>query len=54
MLLLQAFRDLWSNPRMLNLIEQLIGKDIAGHPVWNMRTKTPNSRAMDVPWHQGR
>jgi len=50
---LQAFRNLWCNPRMLNVVEQLIGPDIAGHPVWNMRTKTPNSKAMDVPWHQG-
>lgn len=48
----KAFRDLWCNERMLNLIEQLIGPDIAGHPVWNMRTKTPNSKAMVVPWHQ--
>ncbi|XP_060589466.1 uncharacterized protein LOC132744708 [Ruditapes philippinarum] len=49
----KAFRDLWCNERLLHLIEQLIGPDIAGHPVWNMRTKTPNSKAMVVPWHQG-
>ena len=49
----QGFRDLWCNKRILNMIEQLIGPDIAGHPVWNMRTKTPNSKALDVPWHQG-
>lgn len=48
----KSFRDLWCNKRLLNLIEQLIGPDIAGHPVWNMRTKTPNSKALDVPWHQ--
>ncbi|XP_052220569.1 probable alpha-ketoglutarate-dependent hypophosphite dioxygenase [Dreissena polymorpha] len=48
----KAFRDLWCSERLLNLIEQLIGPDIAGHPVWNMRTKTPNSIALDVPWHQ--
>ncbi|KAL4219387.1 hypothetical protein ACF0H5_021967 [Mactra antiquata] len=48
----KAFRDIWCNERLLNVVEQLIGPDIAGHPVWNMRTKTPNSKAMDVPWHQ--
>ena len=49
----QAFRDLWSNPRLLNVVEQLIGPDIKGHPVWNLRTKTPQNEATTVPWHQG-
>ncbi|XP_063420288.1 uncharacterized protein LOC134705499 [Mytilus trossulus] len=48
----QAFRDLWSNERLLNIIEQLIGPDIAGSPVWNLRTKTPKNEATLVPWHQ--
>ncbi|KAL3873369.1 hypothetical protein ACJMK2_036498 [Sinanodonta woodiana] len=48
----QAFRDLWSNERLLNVVEQLIGPDIAGHPVWNIRTKTPQNEATTVPWHQ--
>lgn len=48
----EAFQKLWSNQRLLNIIEQLIGPDIAGHPVWNLRTKTPNSPATDIPWHQ--
>ncbi|KAK7104220.1 phytanoyl-CoA dioxygenase domain-containing protein 1-like [Littorina saxatilis] len=48
----QAFRDLWSNPRLLNVVEQLIGPDIMGHPVWNLRTKTPQNEATTVPWHQ--
>ncbi|KAK3595964.1 hypothetical protein CHS0354_032478 [Potamilus streckersoni] len=48
----QAFKDLWSNERLLNVIEQLIGPDIAGHPVWNLRTKTPQNEATTVPWHQ--
>ncbi|XP_041352957.1 1-deoxypentalenic acid 11-beta-hydroxylase-like [Gigantopelta aegis] len=47
-----AFQKLWSNPRLLNVIEQLIGPDIMGHPVWNLRTKTPNNEATIVPWHQ--
>ncbi|XP_041351420.1 uncharacterized protein LOC121370336 [Gigantopelta aegis] len=48
----QAFRDLWSNERLLNAVEQLIGPEIAGHPVWNLRTKTPQNEATTVPWHQ--
>lgn len=34
-------------------MEQILGPEVAGHPVWNLRTKTPNSRAVDIPWHQG-
>ncbi|XP_071079579.1 phytanoyl-CoA dioxygenase domain-containing protein 1-like [Haliotis cracherodii] len=47
-----AFRAVWSNDRLLNLVEQLIGPKIAGHPVWNLRTKTPKNNATTVPWHQ--
>ncbi|XP_073241055.1 uncharacterized protein [Porites lutea] len=48
----KAFQDLWSNERLLNVIEQFIGPDIAGHPVWNLRTKTPKNTQVTVPWHQ--
>ncbi|KAK7488659.1 hypothetical protein BaRGS_00020112 [Batillaria attramentaria] len=48
----QAFRDIWAHPRMLNVVEQIIGPNIAGHPVWNLRTKTPDNEATTVPWHQ--
>ncbi|XP_066304352.1 phytanoyl-CoA dioxygenase domain-containing protein 1-like [Branchiostoma lanceolatum] len=48
----KAFRDLWSHERLLNAVEQLIGPDIAGHQVWNLRTKTPTNEALTVPWHQ--
>ena len=44
---------MWTNERLLNVIEQLIGPEIAGHPVWNLRTKTPQNEATTVPWHQG-
>ncbi|XP_065897659.1 uncharacterized protein [Dysidea avara] len=47
-----AFQILWSNERLLNVIEQFIGPDIAGHPVWNLRTKTPHNDQVTVPWHQ--
>jgi hypothetical protein len=45
--------DIWSNERALNLAEQILGTaDIAGNPIWNLRTKTPNNEASTVPWHQ--
>ncbi|CAD5121217.1 DgyrCDS9751 [Dimorphilus gyrociliatus] len=47
-----AFQKVWSNERILNVVEQLIGSDIQGHPVWNLRTKCPNNEATVVPWHQ--
>ncbi|CAH1786911.1 unnamed protein product [Owenia fusiformis] len=48
----KAFRDLWSNEKLLNMMEQLIGPNIAGHPVWNLRPKVPQNEATTVPWHQ--
>ncbi|XP_050404532.1 uncharacterized protein LOC126820550 [Patella vulgata] len=50
--LAQAFKDLWTNERLLNVVEQLIGPEISGNPIWNLRTKTPNNEATTVPWHQ--
>lgn len=47
-----AFKRIWSNENLLNVVEQMIGPDIAGHPVWNLRTKTPNNPHATVPWHQ--
>ncbi|XP_003388892.1 PREDICTED: uncharacterized protein LOC100639747 [Amphimedon queenslandica] len=47
-----AFRNLWSNDRLLNVMEQLVGPNVAGHPVWNIRTKTPVNEETTVPWHQ--
>ena len=51
---LQAFKDIWTNERLLNLVEQIIGPDIAGNPVWNLRTKVPQNEITTVPWHQGK
>ncbi|KAL4237484.1 hypothetical protein ACF0H5_002200 [Mactra antiquata] len=48
----EALKELWSNERMLNLVEQLIGPDIAGNPAWNLRTKVPRNIVTTVPWHQ--
>jgi len=44
--------EMWGNPRLLDVIEQVLGSDIAAHPVWNLRTKTPNNPNVTVPWHQ--
>ncbi|XP_076463481.1 phytanoyl-CoA dioxygenase domain-containing protein 1-like [Babylonia areolata] len=48
----QSFRDVWADPKILNVCEQLIGPDIKGHPVWNLRCKTPQNENTVVPWHQ--
>ena len=47
-----GIRQVWGNERLLNVVEQLIGPNIAGNPVWNLRTKTPHNVATVVPWHQ--
>ena len=49
-----AFKKIWGNEKLLNVMEQLLGtQDIQGNPVWNLRTKTPQNEAFIVPWHQG-
>ncbi|XP_074642815.1 uncharacterized protein LOC141900020 isoform X2 [Tubulanus polymorphus] len=48
----QSFRDLWENEKLLNMVEQLIGPEVSGHPVWNLRPKVPQNSATTVPWHQ--
>jgi hypothetical protein len=48
-----ALADLWSSPRLLDFMQQVLGGgDVAGHPVWNLRTKTPLNPLATVPWHQ--
>ena len=47
-----ALANLWGSPKLLDIVENWIGKDIAGHPVWNIRSKTPQTVRMTVPWHQ--
>jgi ectoine hydroxylase-related dioxygenase (phytanoyl-CoA dioxygenase family) len=51
-LLSTALANLWTHPRLLDVVEQVLGPEIAGHPVWNIRTKTPNNPTVTVPWHQ--
>ena len=43
---------LWSSNNLLDMVEQFIGPDISGHPVSVIRTKTPSTPLMTVPWHQ--
>ena len=51
-LLGRGIASLWGSPKLLAIVEQLIGPDIAGHPVCNVRSKTPQTELMTVPWHQ--
>jgi Phytanoyl-CoA dioxygenase (PhyH) len=48
----KAFADIWSSKKLLDIIEQILGPEIAGHPVWNLRSKTPHNPLATVPWHQ--
>ncbi len=48
----KAFAELWSSKKLLDMMEQILGPDIAGHPVWNLRSKTPHNALATVPWHQ--
>lgn len=44
--------QLWTNEKLLCLIESLLGTDFDGHPFWSLRAKTPNQDLLEVPWHQ--
>ncbi|HEY8665674.1 MAG TPA: phytanoyl-CoA dioxygenase family protein [Tepidisphaeraceae bacterium] len=48
----EPLANLWSTSRLLDIIQQILGPDIAGHPVWNLRAKTPINPLATVPWHQ--
>lgn len=43
---------LWSSEKLLDIVEKFVGPDIAGHPIWCIRPKTPRTERMTVPWHQ--
>lgn len=53
-LISQSLQSLWANERLLNLAEQILGHDVWGHPVWNLRPKVPRDEVTTVPWHQGK
>ena len=53
----KGIQDTWSHPSLVSMACQLLGDDvdICGHPVWNLRCKTPedlSSGQATVPWHQ--
>ncbi len=45
--------DLWCCQKLTNMAEQIVGPDVATHPVWNLRVKPPQNEFNPVPWHQG-
>ncbi|GAB5034938.1 phytanoyl dioxygenase domain-containing protein 1 homolog [Nannochloropsis oceanica] len=50
-----SFQSLWTDNRLLDIAQQLLGGrdiDVAGHPVWNLRVKVPQTDSSVVPWHQ--
>ena len=47
-----SFKKLWSNEKLLDAVEQIVGPNVAGHPVWNLRIKLPRNAPEEVPWHQ--
>jgi len=47
-----SLAKLWGSKKLLDMVENWVGKDISGHPVWNIRSKTPQTVRMTVPWHQ--
>lgn len=52
-----GIQDVWSHKSMMAIAEQILGSDsdIMGHPVWNLRCKTPETLSKGqatVPWHQ--
>lgn len=50
----KSMQELWSDRRLLNICQQLLGPkaDIGGHPVWNVRSKVPKNDRSTVPFHQ--
>ena len=53
----EGIQNLWAHQTLVGAAQQLLGEDadIAGHPVWNLRCKTPDAFSIDeatVPWHQ--
>jgi len=53
----RGIQKVWSHPEMVSIAKQILGQqvDIMGHPVWNLRCKTPERLSggqATVPWHQ--
>ena len=44
--------NLLSHPKLLHLVEAIIGPEIVASSVYRLRTKIPGVRKTAVPWHQ--
>ena len=49
---LPGYYHLMANPKVLDVVESLIGGEIFANPVYNVRPKVPGVAAGAVPWHQ--
>jgi ectoine hydroxylase-related dioxygenase (phytanoyl-CoA dioxygenase family) len=47
-----GYFQLMSNPKILDVVESLLGSEIFANPVYNARPKVPKVAAGIVPWHQ--
>jgi phytanoyl-CoA hydroxylase len=47
-----GYHSLMANPKILDVVESLIGPEIFSNPVYNVRPKIPRIAAGAVPWHQ--
>ena len=48
-----ALADLWGSPGLLEVMEQILGPEVAGHPVWNLRLEDPPESSGDRPLAPG-
>jgi len=48
----RGIAQLWEHPKLLAIAQQVIGEEVAAHPNWSLRSKTPNQEQATVPWHQ--
>ena len=49
---LPGYFVLMNNPKILDVVESLIGGEIFASPIYNVRPKVPKVAAGAVPWHQ--
>lgn len=49
---LPGYFPLMANPKILDVVESLLGPEIFANPVYNTRPKVPKVAAGIIPWHQ--
>ena len=47
-----ALAALWSSAKLLDVVANILGPNIDGGAIWNVRPKVPENALMTVPWHQ--